>query len=281
MAQIKGIERGGFRRPIKQIKRDVINGSSKKPEIKESSENSENLTVDRYGFILTKEEEIERLKEINSDEHRLKIRKEKERLSKWLHMRENWELYINKKKSKLKSRIRKGIPTAIRADIWKRLTGVSLLSNIDKKYYHGLLLKKPHLKAKQPIDNDLDRTFPKHALFNTKFNKRGKSSLKNVLYAFAVHDPVVGYTQGMGFIAALLLMLMTEDDAFFILKTLLDSNGDYKMRGLYMEGLPELHLRYYQFNKLLIQFAPKIHKHLVKIYYYYIAIAYIKIYYYY
>ena len=43
---------------------------------------------------------------------------------------------------------------------------------------------------------------------------RGKESLRNVLYAYANHDSDVGYTQGMGFIAALFLMLMTEDDAF-------------------------------------------------------------------
>ena len=60
---------------------------------------------------------------------------------------------------------------------------------------------------------------------------RGKDSLRNVLYAYANHDTDVGYTQGMGFIAALFLMLMTEDDAFYCLCKLFDQNGEFQMRG--------------------------------------------------
>ena len=68
----------------------------------------------------------------------------------------------------------------------------------------------------------------------------GKERLRNVLYAVANHDCDVGYTQGMGFIAALLLTLMTEDDAFWSLTALLDQNGKYQLRGLYLDGLPLL-----------------------------------------
>merc|ERR1712013_194072 len=66
----------------------------------------------------------------------------------------------------------------------------------------------------------------------------------------------------MGFIAALLLMLMTEDEAFWCLCHLLDGKGKYKMRGLYLDGLPLLHCRYYQFDALLLKFMPKVFRHL-------------------
>ena len=66
----------------------------------------------------------------------------------------------------------------------------------------------------------------------------------------------------MGFIAALFLMLMTEDDAFWCLCKLFDQNGDFQMRGLYLDGLPLLHCRYYQFNQLLNKFMPKVYEHI-------------------
>ena len=37
----------------------------------------------------------------------------------------------------------------------------------------------------------------------------------------------------------------------------------YQLRGLYLDGLPLLHLRYFQFKCLLKEFFPKIDKHLV------------------
>ena len=42
----------------------------------------------------------------------------------------------------------------------------------------------------------------------------------------ANHDQDVGDTQGMGFIAAMMLMQMTEDNAFWSLATLSDQNGN-------------------------------------------------------
>jgi len=36
-------------------------------------------------------------------------------------------------------------------------------------------------------------------------------SLSNVLKVYAIHDPEVGYCQGMGFTTALLLMYMEEE----------------------------------------------------------------------
>jgi hypothetical protein len=48
------------------------------------------------------------------------IEKNRERESKWLLMLANWNLYSKSKKyqSKLKNRVRKGIPDAIRGKAW-------------------------------------------------------------------------------------------------------------------------------------------------------------------
>eukprot|EP01084_Bolivina_argentea_P003342 6264_1 len=68
----------------------------------------------------------------------------------------------------------------------------------------------------------------------------------------------------MGYIAALLLMLMTEDEAFWCLCSILDNNNtpDFSMRELYVDGLPLLNLRYFQFDQLVKNFTPKLHTHL-------------------
>lgn len=43
----------------------------------------------------------------------------------------------------------------------------------------------------------------------------GQQSLRRILIWYAALDPDVGYCQGMGFIAALLLSYMVEEDAFY------------------------------------------------------------------
>jgi hypothetical protein len=59
------------------------------------------------------------------------IEKNRERESKWLLMLANWNLYSKSKKyqSKLKNRVRKGIPDAIRGKAWMFLRYLLLLYN--------------------------------------------------------------------------------------------------------------------------------------------------------
>lgn len=49
----------------------------------------------------------------------------------------------------------------------------------------------------------------------------GQRMLFNILRAYAVYDNEVGYTQGMSGLGALLLMYMSEEDAFWCLVTLM------------------------------------------------------------
>jgi len=238
--------------------------------------------IDAHGFLVSEDEKQKKMAEIGSNSHRSTIRKQNERIYKWLQMLDEWDVYTTTKKAKLKSRIRKGIPAPLRAKVWKHILGVNELTKQQRLYYAKLRHQSPAQKFKHSIDNDLDRTFPRHILFKRAEQEnhqhsnhdnnnnddtiqrtgRGKESLRNVLYAYANHDTDVGYTQGMGFIVALLLMLMTEDDAFWCLVKLLDQNGAFAMRGLYIDGLPMLHMRYHQLDHLLHKFMPKVHAHI-------------------
>lgn len=64
------------------------------------------------------------------------------------------------------------------------------------------------------IERDVDRTFPRHIIF-IENNGSGQCALRRILHAYAALDPEVGYCQGMGFIAGLLLTYMIEEDAFY------------------------------------------------------------------
>ena len=64
------------------------------------------------------------------------------------------------------------------------------------------------------------RTFPTNTFFNT-MEAEGTLRLRRVLQAVAWTIPSVGYCQGMGMVAGVLLMVMEEDEAFWTMRALL------------------------------------------------------------
>lgn len=68
------------------------------------------------------------------------------------------------------------------------------------------------------IEKDLHRTFPRHHLMD----RSGRLALRRTLAAYALHNPEVGYCQGMNFVAGLLLMFMDEEDAFYCLSVIVE-----------------------------------------------------------
>lgn len=63
--------------------------------------------------------------------------------------------------------------------------------------------------------------------------------LKRVLTAFAKYDPVIGYVQGMNFLAASLLLHAEEYVAFWLLVLLFEK---LEMRDIFMQG--KFHMTY-------------------------------------
>jgi hypothetical protein len=49
----------------------------------------------------------------------------------------------------------------------------------------------------------------------------------------------VGYTQGMNFIAGMIMLHMNEEESFWVMEALLKGTVNMTMPGLYLEGLPE------------------------------------------
>ncbi|EPB75468.1 TBC domain protein [Ancylostoma ceylanicum] len=131
----------------------------------------------------------------------------------------------------LKNLIRTGIPEAYRARVWKGLIQMTLkekLSEFGNGYYSSMLRKtlfqqesgvydtsikqNPDFK----IDLDLVRTLPANRMFADPDSEKVKQ-LRRVLYAYRNHDTLIGYCQGLNRIAAVALLYLDEEDAFWFL----------------------------------------------------------------
>ena len=113
------------------------------------------------------------------------------------------------------------------------------------------------------IERDLARTFPNHEHFlaATEKGANGRKALARILKAYAVHDPKVGYCQGMAFVAGLLLIYLPENRAFAAFVTLME-NGDF--RGMYGHGMEGLKSRLRQLSVVLRAKNPTLAAHLEK-----------------
>ena len=72
--------------------------------------------------------------------------------------------------------------------------------------------------------NSIGRTFPTHQYFSAQLGA-GQLSLYNLLKAYSLLDTEVGYCQGISFVAGILLLHMSEDQAFDMLKFLMYDLG--------------------------------------------------------
>ncbi len=101
------------------------------------------------------------------------------------------------------------------------------------------------------IIRDVSRTYPHHIHFCQRHGL-GQRQLFRVLKAYALYDPVVGYVQGMAYIAAIFLMYMGEEEAFWLLVALLKgAGGNEPLEGLFTDGLPLVQLCLFQLEGLV------------------------------
>eukprot|EP00803_Ostreobium_quekettii_P006549 evm.model.scf_589.8 EVM.evm.TU.scf_589.8 scf_589:56822-63197(-) len=196
------------------------------------------------------------------------VSQECNRLKKWRRMvgagGVDWKVYIQKNPKTVKNRIRKGIPDALRGLTWQLLSGGRSLLLANEGVYHQLMLYESSMEQIElEIVRDLNRTYPGHVYFQQRQGP-GQRSLFNVLKAYSVYDKKVGYVQGMGFIAGLLLLYMCEEDAFWTFVALLKGQVHPPMEGLYTDGFPLLQQYFYQFEYIIKQECPQIGAHFEK-----------------
>ncbi|ODV58631.1 RabGAP/TBC, partial [Ascoidea rubescens DSM 1968] len=149
--------------------------------------------------------------------------------------------------------IAEGIPKQLRGMVWQLISN-SKSSRLEELYYSIILEPSSYEKA---IKRDLSRT-----RFIGTSNMVDKSdALFNIIKAYSLFDPEVGYTQGMAFIAVPLIMNMTESEAFCLLVKLMKTYG---LRELFLPEMPGLHLKLYQFDRLLEDLCPNLYTHLIR-----------------
>ncbi|KER25699.1 hypothetical protein T265_06873 [Opisthorchis viverrini] len=121
-----------------------------------------------------------------------------------------------------------GIPHSLRPHIWPRLTGSLEKSSIAKLRDPPLtytelvqLSSSDTLAPGFQIEKDLFRTMPNNACFSSS-HSTGISRLRRVLRSLAWLYVDVGYCQGMGLIAANLLLCMEEETAFWMMCSIIE-----------------------------------------------------------
>jgi hypothetical protein len=144
-------------------------------------------------------------------------------------------IHFPARSAKLQRYIRKGIPPEYRGQTWFHFAN----GHTHLRAHPGLykrLVKQACLRRgdnnNDLIERDLHRTFPDNVHFKPDDYVRTAHSsadgteqqepamihsLRRVLQAFALYRPQVGYCQSLNFIAALFLLFMSEERAFWML----------------------------------------------------------------
>ncbi|RLW09302.1 hypothetical protein DV515_00002871 [Chloebia gouldiae] len=164
---------------------------------------------------------------------------------------------------KIHSAVGQGVPRHHRGEIWKFLAEQYHLKHQfaskqqPKETPYKELLKQ--LTSQQhAILIDLGRTFPTHPYFSAQLGA-GQLSLYNILKAYSLLDQEVGYCQGLSFVAGVLLLHMSEEDAFKMLKFLMFDMG---LRKQYRPDMTILQIQMYQLSRLLHDYHRDLYNHL-------------------
>lgn len=143
------------------------------------------------------------------------------REKKWLQMISNYSDYLTKNYKKIRNRCRKGIPQSVRAKAWFYLSGAYQLHEKHPNLYAELLQQEGNPQVIEEIKRDQHRQFPLHEMFLDE-DKPGQKELSNVLKAYSILNPRVGYCQAQAPIAAFLLMQMPAEHAFWCFVSVCD-----------------------------------------------------------
>mmetsp|Transcript_18986 Transcript_18986/g.46616 ORF Transcript_18986/g.46616 Transcript_18986/m.46616 type:complete len:643 (+) Transcript_18986:201-2129(+) len=151
-----------------------------------------------------------------------------------------------------------GIPTSIRPKVWTWLMGVEAKKNIYPGAFETACKGSPDDKTRYVIDSDIVRTFPSDRRFHK--GQELYERLRRVLYAYATHDGVVKYTQGMNSVAAMLVMHVECDEDVFWMLDRICYHPDLHLSRLFGPGLKLVAEITYVLDRLLYRHFSNIHR---------------------
>ncbi|KAM8962099.1 TBC1 domain family member 10A [Pelodytes ibericus] len=208
--------------------------------------------TDKYGFLVKSEID-------GGPQEELPVDVLRQREAKWLDMLGNWDKWMAKRHKKIKIRCQKGIPPSLRGRAWQYLSGsrVKMDQNHDKFRELDNMAADP--KWEDIIERDLHRQFPFHEMFVAR-GGHGQQDLFKVLKAYTLYRPDEGYCQAQAPIAAVLLMHMPAEQAFWCLVQICEKY----LPGYYSEKLEAIQLDGRILFSLLRKVSPVAYKHLNK-----------------
>ena len=217
--------------------------------------------ADRFGFV---PEAAQHSASPKGDALAARLRLENSRCTKWVQMLGAWDRYRSDRASssdraKLKSRLRKGVPDAVRGRVWAMLAESQARKRANPGKYTELTLTE-EVPLADTINRDIHRTFPDQVMFRGGASSIGQVSLKRILRAYSVYNSALGYCQGMGYVAGLFLSYMPEEEAFWLLVAVLHSE-QLQMAELYYPGMKLVIEQQYIYTKLVQRFMPKLYRH--------------------
>ncbi|XP_051546196.1 TBC1 domain family member 12 isoform X2 [Myxocyprinus asiaticus] len=275
------------------IRRKSSSNSAKSIKTRRSS----SVGFDEFGFALSKKRDKKLQHRYNDysypQPNPIKVKELCEFLSYW-----NGSSFICR--NQIERFIRIGIPPAIRGQVWKCLLNIdslrvassfdyeacqaeirrplvdlgvseySIISTIDSlvdtenEISSGQASGHPNtdLTLFKQIALDLQRSFPTH---RTLMGHRpeaieGQAKLFRVLSAYARYNPQIGYVQGMSYIAAVLLMILSEEEAFWALVALLEKPK--YLSELFDSSMKKIQHQALVFHQLLKHRKPLLFQHL-------------------
>ncbi|TFK20761.1 RabGAP/TBC [Coprinopsis marcescibilis] len=174
----------------------------------------------------------------------------------WGAVISDYPSFAAERPQELAQAIARGIPSTLRGMMWQHMAASK---DPEMEILYLKLLKESSIHEKA-ITRDLGRTFPHHAFF-TDGQGIGQENLFNVLKAYSLYDPQVGYCQGLPFVVAILLLNMPDEEAFSLLVKLMHV---YDLRGHFLPEMPKLQMRLFQFDRLVEELLPVLHVHFLR-----------------
>lgn len=214
---------------------------------------SEEKHVDKYGFTGGAQQNTD------GSVEEIPIEVLRQREAKWLDMLNSWDKWMAKKHKKIKERCHKGIPPSLRGRAWLYLTGGKVKREQNKGKFQELDDQPGDPKWVDIIERDLHRQFPFHEMFSAR-GGHGQQDLFRVLKAYTLHRPEEGYCQAQAPVAAVLLMHMPAEDAFWVLVQICEKY----LPGYYSKGLEAIQLDGEILHALLRKVSPVAYRHLQK-----------------
>nr|CAG8503650.1 8592_t:CDS:10 [Entrophospora candida] len=172
--------------------------------------------------------------------------------AKWLDILSNMNPTMARDSRKIKKLVRLGIPESLRGKAWQFMASAD---KFRKPGYYDELRKRPAIPIYDIIEIDIHRCYPDHIQF-----RKETEDLHDVLKAYAHYNPSIGYCQGMGRLAGMMLMQMPVEDSFWLLVATLEKY----MVGYFTPKLTQIRINSIVFEQLLIENYPKLAQHLAE-----------------